>query len=181
MCTDLDKLMHASKSTQNHPVTDLNMPGQLGTVRDDDVVAQNAVMRNMNISHDPVVAAYLCDALITRRTNVDGAKLANGVAVANVQSARFTRIFFILRNRTDGVELKNFVVGTDNGVAFNHAVRTNRGARADLDMRADHGVWANTRRAVNLRVGIDKRSGVNARHWSTILQVMVRMVHISPA
>ena len=64
------------------------------------------------------------------------------VTVTNNELRVLTRIFFILRNSTNRVELKNAIVRTNRGVTFDHAVRANAGALAYLDLRANDAVGA---------------------------------------
>ena len=147
--------MHHGKAAQNHPVAYLHMASQLRVVSKNGVTTNLAVMRQMNVCHDPVVIAHTRHTHIAGRTNIESAKLTNGVAVANHQLAGFTGVFFVLRNRTERVELENAVVATNGGVAFNDAVRANRAARAYLDVRTNDGVRPNAGRAVNFGLKVN--------------------------
>jgi hypothetical protein len=82
-------------------------------------------MREVNVSHDPVVVTHAGDTGITGRADVERAKLTDGVSITNHQLTGLTGIFFVLRNSADGVELKNLVVTPYGGVTLYHAMRTN--------------------------------------------------------
>ena len=78
----------------------MHMASQLRIIGKNRVVAHLAVMRQMHIGHDPVVVAHTGHADIAGRANIEGTKLADGVALANDQLARLARILLVLGNRT---------------------------------------------------------------------------------
>ena len=116
--------MNHSEAAQDDPIAYVHMACELGTVGKNSVIANLAIMCQVHISHDPVVISELGDAGVARRANVEGAKLSDGVAIANDQLARLTCIFLVLGDCAQGVELKNFVVFADGGMAFNDAMAT---------------------------------------------------------
>jgi hypothetical protein len=118
----------------------------------------------MHISHDPVVITNARDAKVARRANIERTKLSDGVVVAYNQLARLTRIFFVLWNCTDRIELENVVVVTNGGAAFNHTVRTNLSARPYLNVGTYNGVRAYTHTAVQLGLWVNDGGGVNQTH-----------------
>ena len=116
--------MHYREATQNRPVTHMHMAGELGIVGKDRVIPHHAVMREVNVSHDPVVVTHAGDASIAGRANVESAKLTDVVSITNHQLTGLTRVLFVLRNSADGVELENLVVTPYGGVTLDHAMRT---------------------------------------------------------
>jgi hypothetical protein len=58
----------------------------LRTVGKNSVVAHLAIVRQMDVGHDPVVVAQLGDTRVARRANVERTKLANGVAALRLKS-----------------------------------------------------------------------------------------------
>jgi len=68
-----------------HPVAELDVAGQSCAIGHDDVVAQHAVMRDMRVRHEEVVAADARDALIVRGAAVYGAELAEYVLIADLK------------------------------------------------------------------------------------------------
>jgi hypothetical protein len=162
--TDLHELVDAGQPADRHPVTEVHMAPQRGVVRQRGVVVHLAIVRDMAVGHDPVVASDARDATGPLDTQVDGAELANGVAVADVQLGALPRVFFVLGNGADRVELEDLVVLPDAGLALNDTVRADPGAPADADVRADNGVRADGDRWVDLGLGVHQRGGVNGRH-----------------
>ena len=135
----------AGKPAEDHPVAELDMPAKRGVVGEDGVVADPAVMRDVDVGHDPVVGADPGHAAVLRRADVEGAELADGVAVADLQpvSARL-RISCPAAASPERTKWKDAVVAADRGVARDStACGADRGAGADLDMlRADDRVRA---------------------------------------
>ena len=105
-------------------------------------------MRNVHVGHDPVVIAHARHACVAGAADVQGAKLADGVAVTNEQLARLTRVFFVLRNGAYRVELENLVVFTNSGVAFNDAMRTDTRVCTNAHMGANDTVGPDLNAAV---------------------------------
>ena len=142
----------------------MHMASQLRVVRENRVVADLAVVREVHIGHDPVVIAQTRHAYVAGRTDIEGAKLAYGVALANHQLTGFAGVFFVLRNRTQGVELEYAVIPANRGVPLNHAMRAHRRTRTDAHMRANHGVGPNRHRAVELGQRINQGGGMYQAH-----------------
>jgi hypothetical protein len=107
-----------------------------------------AVVRNMHVSHDPVLITHARDANIAGAADVQGAELSDGVAIANVQFAGFACIFFVLRNSTYRVELENLVVFANRGVPLDDTMCTHTRARTNAHVRTDDAVRPNFNTAV---------------------------------
>src|SRR5438093_11905494 len=122
-------------------------------------------MRNMDIGHDPVVAADTGHAGILRGTDMEGGKLADRIPIDNLQPGRLARIFFILRRGTDRRKLKEMIVAPDRGVALDHDMWAHGGAGANLDVGADHRVWTDNDRTIEFRLRIDQRAGMDTGHY----------------
>ena len=91
--------MHHREAPQNHPVTHVHVTGQLRVVGEDGVAANLTIVGQMHVSHDPVVVADTRHARIRGRSYVERAEFADRVAVPQNQLTRFTRVFFVLRDR----------------------------------------------------------------------------------
>jgi hypothetical protein len=142
----------------------MHMPRQRGIVGKDGVVPDHAVVRQMDIGHDPVVVAQYGLAKVTRGANVEGAELADGVAVTDVELAGLACILLVLRNGTQRVELEDPVVPPDGRVPFDHTMGADAGAGTDSDVRADDGVGTDGDGAVDLGSRINERCGMDAGH-----------------
>src|SRR5690606_21305259 len=112
-------------------------------------VADDAIMRDMRIGHDPVVVADLGDAPILQRAAVDGRVLAYRVAMADHEACRLARVFLVLRRIAYGGELKDVVVFADRRRPFDHGMRLDARAAADLDVVADDGKGTDARFRMN--------------------------------
>jgi hypothetical protein len=140
------------------------MSCELGAVSKDGLITDLAVVRQVHVGHDPVIVAHSGHAGISRGANIEGTKLSNGVAVTNYQFARLTLVFFILGDRAQRIELKNAVVFTDGGVAFDDAMRANGRTSANLDVWANDAVRANLDRGIQLSFAVDQCCRVNQTH-----------------
>ena len=89
--------MHRGERAQDHPVAHFHVPGNLRVVGEDGFVAHLAVVRQVGVGHHPIVVTQARDAAGLNGAQIESAKLANGVAVADVQLGGFTGVFFVLR------------------------------------------------------------------------------------
>ena len=141
--TDFHELINDRESSQNDPVPYLYMTGQLRVICKNGVVAHDTVMGQVHIRHQPIVIPHSRDASASGGSYVECRKLANSIAIANNQLTRLTRILFVLRNSTQGAELKYPVIPSNGGVALHHTVRSNGRARTDADMGTNERVSPN--------------------------------------
>jgi hypothetical protein len=102
--------------------------------------------------------------LVIGGANVEGAKLTDGVSRTNLKPSGFTSVFFILGDRTQGVELKNLIALTNERVPLNHAVGSNLRVSIDPYMGANTGISTHTHAAVEFCFGIDQSGGVDQTH-----------------
>ena len=99
------------------------------------MVADDAVVRDVHVGHDPVVVADARRAAAFAGAAVQRDELADQVAIADDQLALFAAEFLVLRDRADRGELEDAVVAADARRAFDDDVRADRRAFADLDVR----------------------------------------------
>src|SRR3989344_5225579 len=99
--------------------------------------SRGAVVRNVRVSHDPVVVTDLRHALVLHRAGVEGRELADGVAVTDDQLRGLALVLLVLRVGTQGSELVDRVVAADGGHAFDHTMRANSRTLADANVRPD--------------------------------------------
>ena len=175
--------MHAGQAADDGLVTHLHMSGQRGVVSQDGLVAHHAVVRDVYIGHDPVVVPDGGDAPVLHGADVEGAELADRVAVADLQTRGLARVFFVLRSCSQRTELEDAVVFANARMALDHAVRANRRARADLHMGADNRIRPHRNSRVQLRGRINEGRGmyVGRQAKSSACQATVRMVHMISA
>ena len=158
VCTQSAKLVNHCKAAQNDPIAHMHMSGQLGTVGKDGVIANVTIVCQMNVGHDPIVIAQRRYACIARRAYIEGAKLSNGVAIANDQLARLAGVFFVLGHCAQRIELKYLVVFANGGVPLNDAMAGHRGASIDANMGTNDRVRSYRDTAVKLGSRVDNGS-----------------------
>ena len=107
----------------------------------------------MNIGHDPVVVSHSCYAGILARTDIEGAKFPDLVAVSDLEPGRFSGIFLVLRYFSERDELVDPVVLSDFRMSADHGMRADPGARIDFDMLSDDRIRADLDIARNIGAG----------------------------
>ena len=126
------------------------------------LVTDCAIMRDMDIRHDPVVVAYASSARVLHRTPIDGAVFADRIAVSDGQLRGFAGVLLVLRVVADGCELKDAVVLADDARSLQYHVGLDSRAPADLYIRTDDGVWAD--RHVRIETGTGGNHGACVDH-----------------
>src|SRR3989338_3081499 len=171
---DFDELMHSGKPAQYRIVADRHMAGQLRAIGENDVIAHLAIVRHVNISHDPVVVADARHADILHRAGIESAVFADGIVVADLEPRRLAGIFLVLRDLAQGTELEDAVLLSDTRMPVDHHMRTDHCSDADLDVLTDDGIRADFDIAGELGAGMNDSGWV--QHYDTVL-----MVHITSA
>ncbi len=95
-------------------------------------------MCDMDIGHQQVVATDSGNTTTTRGTAINGDALANGVAITNLQTGRFTVVFEVLWRLAYRGKLVDLVTRTNRGWPVNDHMRADPAVLADLDIRTDH-------------------------------------------
>jgi hypothetical protein len=85
----------------------MNMTSNLRVARKNSVVANLAIVCNMHICHDPIVITQPRNAIVLRRTSVNGGELSNGIAITDLQAGWFTALFHVLWRATNGSKMGN--------------------------------------------------------------------------
>ena len=168
---DAAELEHQRVAAQHDIIADFHMPRQAGIVGKNGVAADYAVVREMAVSHNPVIVADARFADAGYRAGVERSKFADGVAVADNQPRGFAAVFFVLRLCAQTGKLENAVVFADLGMPFNHGVRADFGVRANLDVFADNAVRTHGNAAVQLCFGVDDGGGVDSGHFVSFVKV----------
>jgi hypothetical protein len=153
----------------------VHVPGELGAIGHDHVAAHDAIVGDVHVGHDPVVVPKAGDAEVLHRAAVDGAALADRVAVADLHPGGLAGVFLVLRFVADGCKLEDAVVAADGRVAGDHGVRPDRGSVPDADVLADHRVGAHRHARAELRGGV--HDGGRMDHEPTIAETSL-MVHM---
>lgn len=98
---------------------------------------------------------------ILRRAQIEGAELADGVAVADFEPGRLAGLLLlVLRHLTDRVELEDPIVITDPCMTGNDHMRADRRVVADLDVFADDRIRADGDPGTQLGARMDDCCGM---------------------
>ena len=117
------------------------MTGDGGVVGEDAVVAYDAVVSDVRVSEKVVVAAD-CGWRVGRCRAVDGAALAEGIAITYFEKCWLGFVFQILGALADGGEREERVVVANAGRAFDDDVRLKLAAVAEGDVVSNHAIRA---------------------------------------
>src|SRR5713101_2835293 len=161
MRADRDELMRPGESAENGVIPDANMAGKRRDVGEDRMVADLAVMGDVDVSHDPVVASDPCDARVLRGAAIEAAVLADRVALADLERGRLAAVLFVLGRAAERAEPEDAVLRPDAGSPLDHDVRPDRGPLPDLDVLADDRIRAHGHPRRELRSGVDHRARVD--------------------
>src|SRR4249919_4042673 len=137
MRADAAELVDAGEAAEDDVIAHGHMAGQRGVVGKHAVVADVAVVRDVRIGEEPVVVADAGGVATPAGAAVDGAELAEDVAVADGQLDAFARIFLVLRFTADRAVAHEAVVAADPGRTKHAAMRAKAGVVADFDAFAD--------------------------------------------
>ena len=77
------------------------------------MITDPAIVSDMDIGHQQVIAAYLGQTTTTDGSTVDRNALTNSVAIADLQAGRLTSIFKVLRRLANGGKLVDLVISTN--------------------------------------------------------------------
>ena len=161
---DLAELVHPGEPAHDGPVAHLHVASQGGVVGQYGLVAQLHIVRQMHIGHDPVVVAHAGHALVLRGAAVEGAELADGVAVADVQLGGLTGVLLVLRRCAQGCVRINLVVSADGGRPLDDAMGAYARSAAHLHTGANHRIGAYSDVRGELSADIDDGRGVYQGH-----------------
>ena len=152
---NLGELVHQRKTAEYGMTMELHMSRQGSAVRHDDMIANDAIVRDMGIGHKQVVAAYLGDALVLLGAAMQGRKLANRIAVAYFEPSDFVGVLFVLWVFTNGRKLINPVLLADSSRTFYDDMGTDYCPRSYLYASPDKTI------RTNLNIALDFSAAIN--------------------
>ena len=138
-----------------------DMAGELGGVRENAIIADDAVVRDVDIVHREDVAADARHHSAAFGAAMNGAELANQIVVADLDHRGLALELQVLRLGADRRELIDVVARANRGVAFDHGVGTDHGIRADANVGADNGARSDLDRRIELSAAVDHRGRMN--------------------
>src|SRR5690606_11303921 len=104
-----------SSATQNGPVTNVHMTGNVGVIGQNAVAADHRIVGNVHIHHKQVIGTYDGGAVVLYGTAVECAGFTKYVVITDDQSRRFAFVFFVLTFFSNTGELEYAVIFSDFG------------------------------------------------------------------
>jgi hypothetical protein len=134
--------MRADVVGKKNVILDGYVSGEGDLVREDVVVADNTVVRNVNADHKKVSRTDAsCQSFAV--SPVKSAKLANDVVIADFEIALFAFELHILRFAPDYGVLEDPVSGADSSESFDYSIGSNLTIWANFDVILDDGSGMN--------------------------------------
>ncbi|MNT17484.1 hypothetical protein D3C72_1526340 [compost metagenome] len=134
---DVAILVNQGESGKDCPVIHVHMPGQRGVVDQNAVIADDAVMPDVGISHDQVVIAQRGFRTVLHGATVNGHAFTDDIVVTDHQASFFAFVLQIGRVFAYRGKLVDAIVLADAGRAFEDYMRPDHGTLADFHTCAD--------------------------------------------
>ena len=127
------KLMDSAEGPDGRIILNLDVTRQRRTIGHDDVIAQSAVVSDVNVCHQQIVAANASHASALGRPSVECNEFPDGVLVADDKTSGFTAVFNVLRRQAEGGIWKDTVCAPNLCDPFDHHMGHYFAVVADLD------------------------------------------------
>ena len=135
MGADMAELMHECATADDSEVIDLHLTCQLRAVRHNDVVMQDAIMRDMAVRHDQIVGAN--DGFsFGSSTAMDGDELTEDTVISDDSPGLFAAELQVLGDTADDGIGKDMAIIAEDHIIINIGERIYRDVLADLSLRA---------------------------------------------
>ena len=123
MGTDADELMNRDQAADEGPVLDHDVSGHVRGVRDDDVVPELAVVRDVRVGHQQAVRAHHGPPG-RRRSPVHGREFAYHRPVADLEDGFLALVLEVLGIRPEHGSVGNPAAGAERRVPLDQDPRT---------------------------------------------------------
>ena len=175
MCADAAELMHQGITAQCRPVLDRDVSSQGGAIGENGVIADETVMRDVGLRHDPVVVADTRQGFGLERAALNRDVFADRIAVADFDTGVvFGSGRLVLRNLAERCELKDPIALPDHHRSAQYYVRPDPIVVTDLDAGTDDAVRTDRDVVADPCRGIDDGRRVNHAWASSALTPPLR-------
>src|SRR6266700_3718533 len=106
-------MMNRTKRAHRGPFFHDDMASQSCGIRQNDVVADYAVMSNVGVGHDERVASNARDSAALGCAAIEGRKLADDIVVSDLEPRRLSFVTNVLRGHPNGGKRKKAVASAD--------------------------------------------------------------------
>ena len=135
MGPDAAELMHKCATADDREVIDLYLTCQLRAIRHNNVVMQDAIMRDMAVGHDQIVGTD--DGFsFGSRTAMDGDELTEDTVIADDGPGLFAAELQVLGDTADDGIGKDMAIIAEDHIIIDIGERIYRDVLADLSLRA---------------------------------------------
>jgi hypothetical protein len=163
--TDMAKLMHRCQPAEDDPAPNVHMTTERRAVRENHIIAHDAIVTNVRICHEQAIASNDRSAGLGC-CPIECDELADDGVVADFKSRGLSFEFEVLRKTTDGCHRMDPALPPDAAAAVNHSVRSDRRPFTDGDIILDHSKWANLHAIANRGFGAHDCTRINVnRHY----------------
>src|SRR5262245_65037774 len=162
MAADPHELVDHGPTPDDRPVLHRDVAGELDDVREDDVIAKVAVVRDVRVRHQQAAPSHprggprLCG-------EIERGVFADLGAVADVEIRSLARILEVLGRRAEHRAVVQPAALADPGPPGDERMASDSSAIADRDVGPDHGAGTDLDAIAEMRGGVHERRGVNAR------------------
>ena len=130
------------------------MAAQGRGIRHDYVIADRAIVGDVRVSHDEVVAADAGETSAFDGTAIDGDEFANDVVVADFEARGLAVVADILRSEADGRKREESIMVADFRGTVNGNVRDQFAGFAEFDVCTDGAIRADFAGGMDFRGGV---------------------------
>ena len=180
---DAHIVVHRAQCSDGGPILDNDMATQGRSVGHDYVIADGAVVRDVGVGHNEVVAAEASQASAFDGAAIDGDEFADDVVVADFEARGLAVVADILRREADGRKRKEVIMRPDFRGPIDRNVGDQFAGFAKFDVCADGAVRADLAGGVDFCSGIEDRGGmgVHSRYLTSCRDSLLRSFRHSRA
>jgi hypothetical protein len=143
---NLYKLVHGTHTTQDSPIAQFYVTGNLGIIAHDTVTANQAIVCQVTVSHDQAIVAHFGLATVFG-TTVNSHKFADGGIVTYFDKRFFSFKLKILRDGGDNGTGENAAVFANSCTFHDGYIATDPGTLTNFYILMNNSEW------VNLNIG----------------------------
>ena len=140
--TDAAELVNAGISAYVRAVFDKDVACERRSVRHDDLVAYDAIVRDVRLCHHEAIIAYLREHPSAFCASMNGDEFAYAIAPPDSGFRRLAPVLQVLRGKTYGDEREDVRVVANSGATVHDRVRFKTHALAQSNFRADNRIRA---------------------------------------
>ena len=160
-------MVHRAERAYLSPILHRHMAAECGRIRQDHMVPNATVVRDVSVCHDQHMVPYAGQTAAFYGSAIDGDELTDFVVVADFEPGRLSGITQVLRGQADGGKGKEGIVRPDFCGTLDGDVGHQFAAFSQLHVRAHHTIRSNLAAGRNFRAGVEDGGGMDAhRHGS---------------